>query len=193
MNKPGPARKGGLVQKLPMLKQGRATAGMGSLVFRPEISLTNELKSVALESGAWKSLARYYLRRLQMPRAGLGLLICGDARSRALNLRFRRKDRPTDVLSFPLNEGRLKKGFAGELGDVAINLPYARRKLGRFAPTLHEETAFLFLHGILHLSGYHHDSPAEEARMWRLSRSIFPPPAALSRRLRISRPKAHVR
>src|SRR5512140_2847968 len=57
-------------------------------------------------------------------RAGAGdvsILVCGDARMRRLNRTYRRKDRPTDVLSFPSDE-------PGTLGDIAIDLAYAARQ-----------------------------------------------------------------
>jgi probable rRNA maturation factor len=185
MTKAGPARKGGLAKSLPMLNRGLKAAGMGSIVFKGEMTVRCELPSVHLDASAWKALMRHYLRRLGLPRATLGLLICGDARSRSLNRLWRRKDKATDVLSFPLQEGRVKPGYRGQLGDLALNLPYTRRSLGRFAPTLHAEAAFLVLHGILHLCGQHHDSPRQEARMWRMSRQLYPPPPALMRRLAI--------
>jgi probable rRNA maturation factor len=132
---------------------------------------------------AWKALMRHYLGALGMPQASLSLLICGDARSRKLNREWRRKDRPTDVLSFPQLPGKAPQGFKGQLGDLALNLAYTRRKLGRFAPDMAGEAAFLLLHGMLHLSGRHHDTPRDEAAMWRLSRRLYPPPPALLKRL----------
>lgn len=168
---------------LPMRSRGPLKAGMGSFVFKGELELSSELKSFPLPQKAWASLLRYYLKSLGIPKASLSLLVCGDARSRALNKAWRRKDKPTDVLSFPLNEGKVRKGFAGSLGDIALNLPYARRKNGRFAGTLEGELAFLTLHGLLHLCGMHHDDPKSEAAMWRLSRRLFPPPPALLKRL----------
>jgi probable rRNA maturation factor len=94
--------------------------------------------------------------------------------SRALNRRFRGKDKATDVLSFPSVEGRVPRAFSGYLGDLALCLPYAWRKRERFDPDFGGEAAFLLLHGLLHLHGQHHDTPTQEAAMWRLQRRWHP-------------------
>jgi len=81
----------------------------------------------------------------------LSLLLCGDARIRALNRRYRRKDRATDVLSFP--------GPGGEqgIGDVAISVATAARNARLCSRSLAEELQLLALHGFLHCLGYDHE------------------------------------
>src|SRR5258707_15576698 len=109
------------------------------------------------------------------PKAGLSLLVCDDRELRRLNRNFRQKDAPTDILSFPA-EAKVPRGFSGNLGDLALNLPYAWRRRGRFAKSFEFELAFLLLHGLLHLSGVHHDTPSQERHMEALMRRHFPPP-----------------
>lgn len=123
---------------------------------------------------ALRSLLSAYLQALGMPQAQVTLRLVGDGVCRSLNRRFRGVDSATDILSFPGFEGRPPKGFNGYLGDLALCLPYAWRKRGRFDPAFSGESAFLLLHGLLHLCGQHHDSPAQEARMWRRSRRLKP-------------------
>ncbi len=81
----------------------------------------------------------------------LALVCCGDRAVRTLNARYRRQDRPTDVLSFP--------GAGGEmgLGDVVISVPAAARNARRFGRRLDEELQVLALHGLLHVLGYDHE------------------------------------
>ncbi|OHA91192.1 MAG: rRNA maturation RNase YbeY [Candidatus Zambryskibacteria bacterium RIFCSPHIGHO2_01_FULL_49_18] len=67
----------------------------------------------------------------------LSLVFCGNSLSRKLNLKFRGKDKPANILSFPLSKNS---------GEIFINLS----KLGEFSP-LH-----LFIHGLLHLKGMPH-------------------------------------
>jgi probable rRNA maturation factor len=86
-----------------------------------------------------------------------------DARVRALNRRYRRKDRPTDVLSFPADE-------PGELGDVVISLGVARRQAGTAGHALGTELRVLALHGLLHLLGYDHER--DDGQMARLERRL---------------------
>lgn len=91
--------------------------------------------------------------RVQSPKsqAEVSVLFCGDRRMRALNRRYRRKDRSTDVLSFPGAEARF-------LGDIAISVPYASRQARRVGEPVSRELERLLLHGFLHLLGYDHEN-----------------------------------
>lgn len=91
---------------------------------------------------------------------------------RRLNREWRGKDRPTDVLSFPLQEGELSS-VGDALGDVVISLPTARRQAAENGFTIVEEVDRLLVHGILHLVGYDHEvSPREARRMQRQERKL---------------------
>jgi len=82
----------------------------------------------------------------------VALVLTGDAPVRRLNARYRHKDKPTDVLSFP-GPG----GDAG-LGDIVISLDTAARNAPRFGRTLGQELQILTLHGFLHVLGYDHET-----------------------------------
>ena len=86
-----------------------------------------------------------------------------DARVRALNRRYRRKDAPTDVLSFSAGE-------PGQLGDVVIAVGVARRQAREAGHSLQTELRVLALHGLLHLLGYDHQH--DDGRMARLERRL---------------------
>jgi probable rRNA maturation factor len=86
-----------------------------------------------------------------------------DARLRALNCRFRKKDKPTDVLSFPSDE-------PGDLGDVVIARGIAARQARAAGHSLGTELRVLALHGLLHLLGYDHER--DDGRMARLERRL---------------------
>jgi probable rRNA maturation factor len=81
-----------------------------------------------------------------------------DARIRALNRAYRRKDAPTDVLSFP-------SGEAGCLGDIVIAAGVARRQARAAGHGFGIEARVLALHGLLHLLGYDHET--DDGRMRR--------------------------
>ncbi len=141
-----------------------------------KISLTLT-HSVALGPKArrWLALAAAVAAR-ELPRAArtaaLSLTVCGDARMRRLNREFRKKDRTTDVLSFPL-QAEVRAGdfdlgpASGELllGDLVISLPKARQQAQEFGISLEEELVHLFFHGFLHLLGYDHEISAVEATL----------------------------
>lgn len=125
-------------------------------------------------AAALTGLLGAYLTDLGMPKAEVALKLCGTTAMRRLNAGFRGLDQATDVLSFPALEGRAKPGFQGHLGDLAFCPAYAWAKRGRFHPDFGAESAFLILHGLLHLCGQHHDSPAQERRMWATARALHP-------------------
>lgn len=93
----------------------------------------------------------------------VGILLAGDDELHRLNRDFRGKDRPTDVLSFPADPGDSETG--DYLGDVAISMERAVEQAPRFSASLDEEVARLVVHGLLHLMGYDHHTPADGRRM----------------------------
>jgi probable rRNA maturation factor len=75
-----------------------------------------------------------------------------DQKIRELNRQFRNVDKATDVLSFPSDSSD------GEMGDIAISIETAARQAKENGLTLDGEIAQLLLHGLLHLSGYDHET-----------------------------------
>jgi probable rRNA maturation factor len=95
----------------------------------------------------------------------ISVLFCNDGFIRGLNRRFRGKDEPTDVLSFPLGETLTEDGerrYAS--GDIVISLETLASNSKAFNVDEDEELRRLLIHGILHLKGYDHatNSPEEE-------------------------------
>jgi probable rRNA maturation factor len=82
----------------------------------------------------------------------VALVLTGDRPVRALNARYRGKDKPTDVLSFPAGGGE-----AG-LGDIVISVETAERNARALGRTLPQELDVLALHGFLHVLGYDHET-----------------------------------
>lgn len=104
------------------------------------------------------SLERFLLRarRAARLRGGVDVLVTGNSAMRALNLRFRGKNKPTDVLSFPAGQAASDHGrsFAGE---IAISADFAARNALRLGHSAAAEVKVLALHGILHLAGMDHE------------------------------------
>ena len=82
----------------------------------------------------------------------VSLLLCGDGRITTLNGRYRGRNRPTDVLSFPGNEAE----SGAVVGDIAISLETVRRNAAAFGVSEEEELKRITVHGILHLAGMDH-------------------------------------
>jgi len=80
----------------------------------------------------------------------LSLTLCDDDIIRALNSEWRSVDRPTDVLSFPMEDEQL-------LGDLVVSVETANRQATERSHTLRDELRILMVHGLLHLLGYDHE------------------------------------
>jgi len=100
--------------------------------------------------------------------ATLALVLSDDVLLQELNLRHREVDAPTDVLSFPADEGEdlpLPKGEPRYLGDIVVSVEAVERQAADVGLTAQAELAHVVLHGLLHLLGYDHEEPEEEAVM----------------------------
>ncbi|HWO57946.1 MAG TPA: rRNA maturation RNase YbeY [bacterium] len=95
------------------------------------------------------------------------VIVVDDTVMRRLNRRFRGRDQTTDVLSFPLG-GRMP-GMDGDhlIGEIYCNYAHCRRWAAEHGGTIADEVLRLAVHGCLHLFGYDHHTPADNARMRR--------------------------
>jgi len=106
------------------------------------------------------------LRRFarEASRAAITLRIVGAPESRRLNGRYRGKDKPTNVLSFP---------YGGGSGDVVLCHPVIRKEAAEQRKSLRAHYAHLVVHGVLHLRGHDHLRAADAERMERLEIRIL--------------------
>lgn len=107
------------------------------------------------------------------------LTFVDDNQIHELNREYRGIDRPTDVLSFAMNEitndeleiiyeleeGEELESVPDVLGDIIISVPRAKLQSEEYGHSLERELGFLFVHGFLHLLGYDHQDEASEAEM----------------------------
>ena len=114
------------------------------------------------EIAKWASLA---LGRRAAGRE-MGVRVVGPAESRRLNSRYRGKDQPTNVLSFPVAPlPGTPASAARPLGDLVICPQVLRTEAREQRKTLRAHWAHLVVHGVLHLIGYDHEREAEASRM----------------------------
>jgi probable rRNA maturation factor len=109
---------------------------------------------VAVAGATSAALLRRYAR--EASRADIALRIVGRAEGQKLNRRFRKKNYPTNVLSFPYGGGR---------GDIVLCHPVIAREAREQGKTLRAHYAHLVVHGILHLRGHDHLRRTDAARM----------------------------
>jgi probable rRNA maturation factor len=153
------------------VKRARAQSRAGGAIGAVDVLITVSGAPPAPRVEAW---ARSLLFEARAKRVRLSVLLCGDRRMRVLNRRFRRIDRPTDVLSFPSFEAAESRVAArrGEfVGDLVIDVPYAARQARLLGHALGREVQILLAHGLLHLLGYDHES--DDGTMFRLQRRLL--------------------
>lgn len=119
-----------------------------------------------------KFLALRILQITRHEKFELTVGLIGNAEMRRLNAKFRNKDYPTDVLSFPAEENL--PGDTLLLGDVIISLDKARQQAKEEHRPVREEIVTLLIHGVVHLLGYDHERSERDARiMGRLEKKIY--------------------
>ena len=146
------------------------------------------------------SLARFAGRaqRAAGLRGRVSILVTGSAELRRLNRRYRRKDKATDVLSFPADGVRATRPHPQMAGDIAISAEVAAASARRLGHSAAAEVKILILHGLLHLAGLDHDDARDRGRMLRreetLRRRLGLPGSLIGRNsMRASRPFPHGR
>jgi probable rRNA maturation factor len=99
----------------------------------------------------------------------VSLVFVDDDYIQSLNSEYRGINSPTDVLSFAMMEGEAIPGQEEELilGDVVVSLETAQRQAGEYGHSFRRETAFLTVHGVLHLLGYDHQEEEDREEMRR--------------------------
>ncbi len=130
----------------------------------------NNLTTNIVDEDFLKKVAKKVLRG-ENNKEELSIALVGQGRIRALNKRYRGKNRATDVLAFGQNQKPKTKNQRfpifpkneAKLGEVVICLREVQKNVKIFNSTLEKELARILIHGILHLLGYDHEKGEQEA------------------------------
>jgi probable rRNA maturation factor len=114
-----------------------------------------------VESKLLSKIAHRALEVLGLSKVELSIVLVSDAQIKRLNKLYRNKDKPTDVLSFPIGE---KVNGWLILGDIVISVDTAKRQAQELGYSLEEELKRLLVHGLVHLLGYDHELGEEEEK-----------------------------
>jgi probable rRNA maturation factor len=127
----------------------------------------NDVRASGVDGRALVATAKKLLAAVDERDSSLSLTVVDDAAIRELNRDHRGKDKPTDVLSFPMFEGgeAPQAGVERMLGDVVISVETARRQAAEYDATLQRELYRLLIHGLLHVMGHDHEEARERAEM----------------------------
>ena len=136
--------------------------------------ILNRQRSVRLSKRALELFLQRVKRELRLEAAHVTVCLVSDAEIAGMNETFRKKQGPTDVLSFPANARprtktwravqnlRLRHPEEKFLGDIAIAPEVAKRNAQIYGRSLRVEMKILILHGVLHLLGYDHETDRGE-------------------------------
>jgi probable rRNA maturation factor len=151
------------------------------------VLLRNLQRSNPITMKRIRGIAEDVLAAMHVQHDELSILLVSDRRIRTLNARYRKIDRPTDVLAFPLETDGARVAGSNActppaavlprkrdpephrrpprlLGDVVISVATAQRQATTYGHSLHKEVIRLVVHGVLHLLGYDHELGTQEAR-----------------------------
>ena len=115
------------------------------------VEVVNRQRRVKVDPNAWTTFAEKALDAIGNSGSSATIAFVSDRSIRKLNQQFRGVDKATDVLSFPADE-------PDNLGDVAISVDTAAKQAKETGLQFDNEIAQLILHGLLHLSGYDHET-----------------------------------
>ena len=127
-----------------------------------KIQIENRQRKQKIRKLDLRKVARRILSVSGCPEAELSVVVLSDVQIREVNRDYLQKDRPTNVISFAMQEGEGAGLNPDVLGDVLISADTAARDAQEAGVSFESELYFLLLHGILHLLGYDHERGTEE-------------------------------
>ena len=119
-------------------------------------------------------LIEFALSKLNLQKVVFNIILVDNDKIHQINKEYRGVDRPTDVISFALEDDTtfVKTDFR-ILGDIYISLEKAREQAESYGHSLKREISFLAIHGLFHLLGYDHMTEEEEKEMFSLQELIL--------------------
>ena len=126
------------------------------------IEVVNRQRQQPIDCERWQAFTARALKVAPASDADVTVVFVSDRAMRELNRMWRGKRATTDVLSFPAAQAEFEKAEGPSLGDVVISVEQAARQAKEHGLSLENEVAQLILHGLLHLSGYDHETDQGE-------------------------------
>lgn len=160
-----------------MTKNGILLINYGMIKF-----LFSNETNVAISKKIFEKVIGKSEKVLKIKKGEIGLTLVSDKKIHKLNKQYRKKDKPTDVLSFAYTENNSSVDWiwggewparGGCLGDIFISVDTAKRQAKEHKHSLQKELRILFTHGVLHLFGFDHGNDKEEAEMGKWAGKIL--------------------
>lgn len=139
-----------------------------------EVELINNLDIEIEELKEVRKFIDFALSKLELENVMFNVIIINNEEIHRINKEYRGIDRPTDVISFALeDDDTFIKTDKRILGDIYISIDKARQQAEEYGHKLLRELCFLTIHGILHLLGYDHMTKEDEEVMFGLQERIL--------------------
>ena len=136
--------------------------------------IINETNENIDELDTVKNVLEFALKYLKIENSIFNVIVVSTDKIHELNKTYRNIDRPTDVISFALEDDEtFVKTDYRVLGDIYICLDKARSQAIEYGHSFKREICFLSIHGLLHLLGYDHMNPEDEKIMFGLQDKIL--------------------
>jgi probable rRNA maturation factor len=129
------------------------------------VLIDNRQNSQPIRIESLRRKAQAVLDALDSPEAELSVVLVDDAFIAELNRQYLQREGPTNVIAFPMQEGRFSEVSPQLLGDVVVSVDTARREAADAGIDFETRLDELLVHGILHLFGYDHETDAAQARI----------------------------
>jgi probable rRNA maturation factor len=140
-----------------------------------KIQIKNSQENIRINHRRIRSNLIKLLKHLNCLDKEVSLIFVNDEIIQRLNKQYLNKDRPTNVLSFSLQEGEFNQINPQILGDIVISVDTARKDAAEGGFSVEQEIDFLIIHGLLHLLGYNHQNTtgAETKKMRTKERELL--------------------
>jgi probable rRNA maturation factor len=140
-----------------------------------KIQIENNQNKIKIDKRKIRSTTAILLKNLACVEKEISLSFVNDETIQQLNNQYLNKDKPTNVLSFSLQEGEFSNINPHVLGDIVISVDTAQADAAKSGLSLEQEIDFLIIHGLLHLLGYNHENTTKEEtkKMQKKEKDLF--------------------
>ena len=139
------------------------------------VEVFNEYKENVKEIETIKKLIDYAIKYKNLNNIEFNIILVDNEYIHNLNLNYRHIDRPTDVITFALEDDKIVKNVDDYrvLGDIYISVDKAKEQAEEYGHSFLREICFLTIHGFLHLLGYDHMNKEDEIVMFKEQEEIL--------------------
>ena len=139
-----------------------------------EVEVFNEYKEDIKEIDDMKDFINYCIDKLNLKNVMFNVIIVDNEKIHMINKEYRKIDRPTDVISFALEDDKtIVNDDVRVLGDIYISYDKVKEQANDYGHSVKREMCFLFVHGLLHLLGYDHMNEEDEKVMFQKQDEIL--------------------